>query len=359
MKRKSNVWLIIFGRTLKIIFTQYNMNNHEFSKNYECDISNIKNWKNSRSFPSNYLFNALMDYIEKKAATYLGDEDYIYKEIYKTFESFGYQTVYLDIKQEKHRHVDFVKAVLTYCRDAGKGNILVEVKIGNQYQAENRTKVVVFDFDGTLTVTGKIAKTIWEQIWIDLGYDIKECQALHKKFDRNEISHNQWCLFTEQKFKEKGCHKNLLKEIAEKVELIDGVEETFEALKEKDIKIYIVSGSILSVIQTVLGNLNQYVDEIKANNFLFNREGYLSHIVGTKYDFEGKAKYILQISNELEISPKDILFVGNSKNDRLVYTSGARTLCINPRLTDVTNTKVWNENIETCANLLEILDFIV
>lgn len=71
------------------------------------------------------------------------------------------------------------------------------------------------------------------------------------------------------------------------------------------------------VIQAVLGNLNRYVDNIRANQLMFNEAGFLTQIIGTKYDFEGKADYIVQIANELKISTKDILFVGNSRNDHL------------------------------------------
>ena len=112
------------------------------------------------------------------------------------------------------------------------------------------------------------------------------------------------------------------------------------------------------VIQSVLGRLNQYVDSIKANQLMFNEAGYLTQIIGTGYDFEEKADYILQIANELKISTKDILFIGNSRNDHFAYKSGARTLCINPRLTDMTDTIIWHDCIETCYDLTEILDYI-
>ena len=152
--------------------------------------------------------------------------------------------------------------------------------------------------------------------------------------------------------------KNILYEIAEKIKLIEGVEKTFSALRDKDIKIFIVSGSIKLIIQTVLGSLNEYVDSIRANVFDFDDKNYLTRIVGTKYDFEGKAEYIRIIADDLQISPKDILFVGNSRNDQFVHKSGARTLCINPSLTDMTNTTIWDDYIETCENLTEILNYI-
>ena len=220
-----------------------------------------------------------------------------------------------------------------------------------------KTQAVIFDFDGTLTY-GKTNKTTWERLWTCLGYNVKLCQELHMKFDRKELSHPQWCKLTEEKFCERKLHKKALDEIAENIKLINGIEDTFKHLESRNIKIYIVSGSILYIIKHTLGDLYKYIDETKANVFKFDDNGYLTEIVGTKYDFEGKADFISNVACELNISPRDILFVGNSLNDRFAHKSGARTLCINPKLTDTTNQTVWNDCIPTCENLLEIISYI-
>lgn len=112
------------------------------------------------------------------------------------------------------------------------------------------------------------------------------------------------------------------------------------------------------VIRSVIGDLYKYVDGIKANQFRFNQGGFLTEIVGTKYDFEGKAAFITEIALELNVSPKDILFIGNSVNDRFAHISGARTLCINPKLTDPTNRTIWNDCIQTCEDLTEIIKYL-
>ena len=64
------------------------------------------------------------------------------------------------------------------------------------------------------------------------------------------------------------------------------------------------------------------------------------------------------VAEELNISTQDILFVGNSVNDRFAYQSGAETLCINPKLVDITDNIVWNHNIIECKDLQEIIPFI-
>lgn len=184
------------------------------------------------------------------------------------------------------------------------------------------------------------------------------CQDLHMRYDRNEITHAEWCKLTEEKFRERNLHRKTVENLASKIKLMQGTEETFQELQKRDIKIYIVSGSILLVIRSVIGDLYKYVDGIKANQFRFNQGGFLTEIVGTKYDFEGKAAFITEIALELNVSPKDILFIGNSVNDRFAHISGARTLCINPKLTDPTNRTIWNDCIQTCEDLTEIIKYL-
>jgi phosphoserine phosphatase len=90
----------------------------------------------------------------------------------------------------------------------------------------------------------------------------------------------------------------------------------------------------------------------------FDKNGKLEKIIGTIFDFKGKASYIEKIANELNIKPYEILFVGNSNNDQLAYTSGAVTLCVNPILTDPFDEKKWSNTINDMHNLDQILKYI-
>ena len=221
-----------------------------------------------------------------------------------------------------------------------------------------KTKIVVFDFDGTLTRVYN-NNTTWLEIWTKLGYEASECKKLHEKYNKKIFDHAEWCLQTEKKFKEKGLHKKLLTEIAKGITLMQGIKEVLESLKEKDIKVYIVSGSIKCVIQDCLGPLTEYITGgIDANEFLFDEDGYLERIVGTEYDFEGKKTRIEGIIEKYGIAPKQVLFVGNSYNDEWAHASGARTLLINPRQTSNNDREKWHDCIEKCKSLEEINDYI-
>lgn len=239
-----------------------------------------------------------------------------------------------------------------------KSHIPYSVDFSNCRKSTGHIQAVIFDFDGTLTNTK--LRTTWESLWEMLGYDVKECQNLHKQYDKGIFTHQEWCNKTAEKFIEKKLTRQQVLELAKKIKLIAGCKKTLQTLKERNIKLYIVSGSIKDIIEIVLGNTHSYFTEIKANEFIFDTQtSILNKIIGTKYDFEGKANYIKQIANRLGIATSDILFVGNSNNDVWAYQSGANTLCINPTHTNYHDDLIWHNTIVECKNLSEILPFII
>lgn len=221
---------------------------------------------------------------------------------------------------------------------------------------KKNARIVIFDFDGTIVDANSI-KTTWQKIWIMLGYDVSECNALHKRYDNKEITHQEWCDITAEKFKERNLTKQQLLKLADDFSVVPGFYETITQLKSSGIRLYIVSGSIYEIIVNVLTNCDAF-DEISANKFTFNKRGHLSKIIGTNYDFDGKAKFVEKVANECKIPADEILFIGNSFNDAHVYKSGARTLCINPRLTNPHNTLYWHDTIDVMENFNEILPFV-
>ena len=260
-----------------------------------------------------------------------------------------------DIKCDKIGQ--YICAMIKQCHSNEKSHTPHSVDFPNVHKSTGHIQAVVFDFDGTLTNTK--LRTTWESLWEMLGYNVQECRDLHRQYDKGDFTHQEWCDKTAEKFIEKKLTRQQMLELAKKIKLIAGCRKTLQVLKERNIKLYIVSGSIKDIIESVLGNVHRYFTEIKANEFIFDTQtSILNRIIGTKYDFEGKANYINYIANRLGIATSDILFVGNSNNDMWAYQSGANTLCINPTLTNYHNDTIWHNTIVECKNLLEILPFI-
>lgn len=235
---------------------------------------------------------------------------------------------------------------------------VIELIIEELVETATKKKVVVFDFDGTLTKPSLTANT-WETMWMILGYPISECEKYHRQFSNHLIDHDEWCEITERKFVEAGCNRTHLKKASEEAELIDDIQEVLFELKSNGILLYILSGSIKQYIEYVLGReLSDCFAEIKANRFIFDDQGNLEGIIGTPYDFEGKAKFVNKIMQDKEVSPNDIIYIGNSFNDEFVYTTGVETLCINPLGTDFYNNKVWHNYIRNLHSMREVLPYI-
>lgn len=219
-------------------------------------------------------------------------------------------------------------------------------------------KAVVFDFDGTLTKP-YFGYNTWETIWTELGYPVEYCEKYHRMFSNKEITHDEWCEITEKYFKEKNLTKNIIVKAAERAELLDDVYEVITYLKSKGMLLYILSGSIKQYIELVLGkNITDCFVEIKANRFIFDSQGKLEGIIGTPYDFEGKARFVNKIMVDKKLSPKEIIYIGNSFNDEFVYESGVETLCVNPQGTDYYDGKIWHNYIRNVKSLKDILPFV-
>ena len=219
------------------------------------------------------------------------------------------------------------------------------------------TKVVVFDFDGTLTARTD-DETTWEKIWVKLGYSINDCSDLHSKYWNGKFSHQKWCDITRDHFKNARLSKKDLHMVAESIRLIDGTREALDTLRERGVKIYILSGSIRQIIYEVLGELRNLFEDIRANDIIFDYSGIIREIRGTPFDFEGKATFLSRIIEEGGYSPEDVLFIGNSCNDIFASRSGARTLCVNPQGTEWNNKEHWTYLLRRMDNLTDILRFV-
>ena len=216
-----------------------------------------------------------------------------------------------------------------------------------------QTKVVIFDFDGTLTIS---KSSTWARIWQKLNaLDVDEKYYL--MFKAGEIDYITWleCCFNE--FKERGYNLCDLEEMVSSMKLINDVEYVFNLFKENGIKIYILSGGIKTIIERVLADKSKFITDIEASNFLFDNNGNLSSFIPPMLNPENKQEYVNHIIKTEKGNPYEIVFIGNGKNDETVYKTKVNTLCLNPDDADYNNKKIWHNVVET-ETLKDILPFI-
>jgi len=219
-------------------------------------------------------------------------------------------------------------------------------------------KAIFFDFDGTLTYKGP---NIWQSIWSALGFELgkgSEHQTQLDDFLNKKITYQEWCNKTLACYKQKDMNLNILNDITTTIKLIKGATETFKTLKNKGYELHIISGNIIDVIESVLGDNTKYFSTINANDFVFDENNKLSYIKGTEYDCEGKAKFIQEYIKTTNSNPSELYFIGNGFNDEWAHLSGCNTICINPDEAEHTNTTKWHKVIENLTDLQQILEFI-
>ena|GEM_PF-1274984 len=330
------------------------------------ESSTIRHWKIGTNFPRCKNMEHLLDVIKDKTIEYSNDmHDFYRLRIMEIVRRHGCYSIFekLSFNDAPNYPITVLNVCYTLRKEKSPDEAIQKSQRidGSDYSINiPRTEAVVFDFDGTLTI-GKTGQTTWESLWTSLGYNVQDCQYYHAEFEAGRIKHSEWCKITQEKFIDRGLNKSHLDAIVKKIQLIKGVRDVFEYCREHNIGLYIVSGSIHYIIREVLGNLCRYVINIKANEFKFNNDNTytLREIIGTKYDFEGKATFLEKIAAELKILPNSILFVGNSSNDKYAHLSGVRTLCINPLRTSPEDKVVWNGRIDTCNDLNDIIKYII
>ena len=213
-------------------------------------------------------------------------------------------------------------------------------------------KAVIFDFDGTLTEKDG---NIWRKIWMELGFgtDKNSLYAeLYNAFADGCLSHKEWCRLTCVAFQSGSLKSELVDKIAEDVKLKKGVSKLLKLLKNEGCSLHIVSGNIKQVIKKVLGKNEKYFDDIVANEFVFDDDGYLTSINGTQYDFDGKANYVKEFSERTGIPTNEIYFVGNGWNDECVHKTGCHTICITESSkADFDNKEKWHINVKNIYEL--------
>lgn len=220
-----------------------------------------------------------------------------------------------------------------------------------------KTKIVVFDFDGTLT-DKDFQKTSWERMWEACGYSAADCGELAKQYFSGQFTHQEWCDKTAENFIARGFSLKTLADVAKKTRLLTDCNELIENLHKRGIKLFIVSGSVDKLIRMVLGDtLINLFERVQANKMDFDVNGMLERIISTKYDFEGKAEYIKGFFQE-KYTPNEIVFFGNSDNDESVHDTGVKTICVNPAQTDRYNTEIWNDYIsaKSANDLMKFID---
>ncbi|MFC0269317.1 phosphoserine phosphatase SerB [Kushneria aurantia] len=177
-------------------------------------------------------------------------------------------------------------------------------------QAENgwrhRRRLVCFDMDSTLIK----AEVIDELARRHGVYD--EVAAVTERAMRGEIDFQQ--SFRERMSKLAGLDESVLQEIADGLELMDGVETLMCHLKRLGYRTAILSGGFSWFARYLQQRLG--VDEVHANELLIDARGRVTGEVGEPIvDAERKAQLLGEIAARHDIDMAQTVAVGDGAND--------------------------------------------
>lgn len=219
-----------------------------------------------------------------------------------------------------------------------------------------KTKLIIFDFDGTLTKPHKIDNS-WARIWNKIGM-LDEAQRLYQLYRNKKITYREWVDEVIKIFHQNNVNRSMFASIAKEIKLLKNCKKVFKVFYENEIKICILSGGVKNIVDECVKNLKEYITEIKAISLTVDKYGVVDGAILPDTDTEYKSDYIIKQMKKYNLKKEEVIFVGNSFNDENAAKSGVVTICINPVKTNHQDKKVWTYAAEKTDDLSFILPFI-
>ncbi|MBM4278382.1 MAG: HAD-IB family phosphatase [Deltaproteobacteria bacterium] len=173
-------------------------------------------------------------------------------------------------------------------------------------QENHRFKLVIFDLDGTLTQE----RSIWEYIHVRLGKWYGFAEEYQNQFLASKISYEEFCERDAEVWK--GMKVEKMTEIVKTVPFHSGAEELISHLKQRGLKLSIVSSG-LSVLSDWVHQKLMF--DYSVSNDLLHENGVLSGKVRIQVHYDKKAEWAEKILKQFGATPEEAIAIGDSKGD--------------------------------------------
>ena len=167
-------------------------------------------------------------------------------------------------------------------------------------------KLVAFDLDGTLTQEA----SIWEFIHKRLGKWYGFAEDYQNQFLSGKISYEEFCERDAEVWK--GMKVEELFEIVKTVPFHSGVDELIQYLKQKGLKLSMVSSGLSLLSDWVH---EKYGFDYSVSNDLLHENGILTGRVKIQVRYDKKAEWVKQILKKFGVKPEEVIAIGDSKGD--------------------------------------------
>ena len=212
------------------------------------------------------------------------------------------------------------------------------------WMSGNQTfKLVVFDLDGTLTQE----QSIWRYIHLKLGKWYGFVEVQNKKFLDGEISYKELCEFEAQTWK--GMKVEELLEIVKTVPFHPGVDELINYLKQKGLKLSMVSSGL-----SLLSNWvhQRYGFDYSVSNDLLHESGVLTGKVKIQVYYDKKAEWVEKIQKKFGVKPEEVIAIGDSKGDMDMFQMVGFSIAFNSSCKDLDQIASVCTQSQNLANII-------
>jgi len=190
----------------------------------------------------------------------------------------------------------------------------------------SRFRLAVFDLDGTLTRE----RSIWEYIHKKLGKWHGFAENYQKQFLAGEISYEEFCERDARVWK--GMRAEEVVEIAKTVPFHPGAGELVHYLKQKGLKLAVVSSG-LSILSDWVHE--RYGFDYSISNDLLHENGILTGKVKIQVYYDRKAEWVRIILDRFLVEPEESIGIGDSAGDLEMFRVVGFSVAFNSSCTDL------------------------
>jgi phosphoserine phosphatase len=193
-------------------------------------------------------------------------------------------------------------------------------------RSHHHFKLVIFDLDGTLTQE----RSIWEYIHKQLKKWYGFAEEYQKKFLAGEISYDRFCELDAEVWK--GMSVKALLEIVKTVPFHSGVDELIGHLKQKGLKLTMVSSGL-----SLLSNWvhQRYGFDFSVSNDLLHENGTLTGRVKIQVYYDKKAEWVEKILKQFGVNRDEVITIGDSRGDMDMFRMAGLSVAFNSSCKDL------------------------
>ena len=200
-------------------------------------------------------------------------------------------------------------------------------------------KLVIFDLDGTLTKE----RSIWEYIHVRLGKWYGFAEEYQTQFLAGKINYQRFCELDAEVWK--GMRVEEVLDIVKNVPFHSGVDELINYLKQKTLKLSMVSSGL-----SLLSNWvhQKYGFDYSVSNDLLHENGVLAGKVKIQVYYDQKAEWVGRILERFEVKPEGVIAIGDSKGDMDMFQMVGYSIAFNSscsELDQISNICIQSQNI--------------